>query len=112
MKAHITKAAPKSTASTVQPDSLGSILFNDPPALIGLTYLACLLMTGVFLGLIPAIIAKRKGYSFFLWWLFGGVAWIVATPCSILVANKRKRCIYCGLESPVARYCYRCVRYW
>lgn len=32
----------------------------------------------VFLGLIPANIAKKKGHSFALWWFYGWALFIVA----------------------------------
>lgn len=44
-----------------------------------------LLAIVVVLGLIPAIIARRKGRSFVGWWLFGAVLLIAALPASLLV---------------------------
>ena len=38
------------------------------------------LVLGAFLGLIPAAIAKKKGWSFFGWWCYGFLIWIVAIP--------------------------------
>lgn len=42
------------------------------------------MILGVFLGLIPAAIAKSKGQSFIAWWAFGAALFIVALPMSIL----------------------------
>ena len=42
------------------------------------TYYIVSLVVAAFLGLIPATIAKNKGYSFGLWWFFGWMLFIVA----------------------------------
>ena len=39
------------------------------------------------LGLIPAAIAKKKGRSFILWWIFGTLLFIVALPRSISIKS-------------------------
>ncbi len=41
-------------------------------------YLFCTLAVAALLGLIPANIAKDKGYSFGLWWFYGWMLFIVA----------------------------------
>ena len=41
-------------------------------------YLLLVLSMAAVLGLIPAYIAKEKGYSFGLWWLYGWMLFIVA----------------------------------
>jgi uncharacterized membrane protein len=41
-------------------------------------YLFCTLAVASLLGLIPANIAKEKGYSFGLWWFYGWMLFIVA----------------------------------
>jgi hypothetical protein len=43
------------------------------------------LIIAVFIGLIPAAIAKGKGRSFGLWWFFGAALFIVALPASLLI---------------------------
>lgn len=48
----------------------------------------------IILGLVPAIIAKLKGRSFFLWWLYGSLVLIIALPHSIF-APILKRCPQC-----------------
>jgi len=44
-----------------------------------------LLWLNVLFGLIPAVIAKRKGRSFGLWWLYGTALFIVALPHSLIM---------------------------
>lgn len=41
-------------------------------------YSLLLLVMAAVLGLIPAYIAKEKGYSFGLWWFYGWMLFIVA----------------------------------
>lgn len=73
------------------------------------------LIVALLLGIIPATIAAKKGYNFFLWWLFGAALFIVALPVAILiqpnmdnqkkcpactnwVAKEATRCRHCGTE--------------
>jgi hypothetical protein len=39
----------------------------------------------VVLGFVPGAIAKNKGHSFGLWWLFGAVLFPVALPLALIV---------------------------
>jgi fatty acid desaturase len=41
------------------------------------------------LGLLPAGIARWKGYSFLWWWVYGTLVWIVAFPHSLLKRRQR-----------------------
>lgn len=42
-----------------------------------------------FLGLIPASLAQKKGYSFGLWWLYGWALFIVAIVHVSLIPEKK-----------------------
>lgn len=43
------------------------------------------LVIAILLGLIPAAIAKSKGRSFGLWWLYGFLIFIVALPHALMI---------------------------
>jgi len=84
-----------------------------------------ILVLAVLIGLIPAAIAKGKGYSFGAWWLYGAALFIVALPHAIIlkankeglegqaVAEGKKKCPFCAemiqAEAKVCRYCGRDV---
>jgi hypothetical protein len=61
---------------------------------------------------------QKKGESFFLWWLFGTLLFIVALPLVILMGAKAgrrnqgvKNCPYCGAEMNVKEMeCPSCAR--
>jgi hypothetical protein len=44
----------------------------------------------IFLGLIPAMIARRKGRSFLAFWLFGSIALIPALPFALAMEANEK----------------------
>ena len=77
-----------------------------------------ILLLAILLGLIPAVIAEKKGRSFIVWWLFGALLFIVALPLAILLENKTiarnsgvKHCPYCGQALPVKEMeCPNCHR--
>jgi len=56
---------------------------NSGAMIIGLIFAA-------LLGLIPANIAKKKGYSFGLWWLFGFLFFIIAIIVALVMKDKTK----------------------
>lgn len=82
-----------------------------------------ILIIGTIIGLIPAAIAKSKGYSFILWWFFGTFLFIVALPVALLMKpdtaaieqsklrEGMKKCPFCAelikLEANVCKHCGR-----
>lgn len=73
----------------------------------------------IILGLIPAFIAKSKGRSFPLWYIYGVAIFIVALIHSIVIKKNDTafvdegmlKCPYCAefvkKEAKVCRYCNR-----
>jgi hypothetical protein len=75
----------------------------------------------IFIGLLPAFIARSKGKNFMLWWFYGVMLFIVALPHALLIraeSKKReqetgsgglKKCFYCSesiyREAKVCNYC-------
>lgn len=66
----------------------------------------------ILLGLIPAFVARHKGDSFFTYWLFGALLWIVALPYTLFVLkDKRRRCPHCDeTVRDAANVCPHCHR--
>jgi hypothetical protein len=55
------------------------------------------------LGLIPAVIAHRKGRSFGLWWIYGSMLFIVALFHSLLIKPKvQQRIQPATVEQPIS----------
>ena len=85
-----------------------------------------ILILAVLLGLIPAAVAKGKGRSFGVWWLYGAALFIVALPHALIMApdreavearaiaeEDRRKCPHCAelikREARVCRFCGRDV---
>lgn len=77
-----------------------------------------LFLVAAVLGILPAAIAHRKGYSFGLWWLFGAALFIVALPWAIVIKKNEealarrgglRQCPQCAeyikQEAQVCRFC-------
>lgn len=59
---------------------------------------------------IPAALARRKGHSFVMWWIFGALLWIVAIIAVFFVKDKRPRCPECReLVQQEATRCPHCL---
>ena len=80
------------------------------------------IILALFLGLIPAFIAKNKGRSFGVWYVYGALLFIVALIHSLLISKRPenkseadlkeeglKKCPYCAeyikAEAKVCRFC-------
>lgn len=48
-----------------------------------------LIVLAVAAGLIPATIAWKRGRDFFLWWFYGSLLFLIATPHAILLTPNR-----------------------
>jgi hypothetical protein len=90
------------------------------------TFVSSLTLIGLialllFAAIIPAAIARRKGYSFWVSYCFGVVAWHIAifvvwllppkneTMREVVMPTSLKRCINCQTENGAdAYFCARC----
>ena len=68
------------------------------------------LLVAAALGIIPAIVAQKKGRNPLAWWLFGFALALIAIPLVFLVEDKtKKKCRECGewvrREANKCRFC-------
>lgn len=82
------------------------------------------LSLAAILGVITGMIASSKGRSFFVWWLYGALIFIIALPHSILIRSDvkhdeklairdgdMKKCPFCAeLVKNEAKVCKHCGR--
>lgn len=78
-----------------------------------------MLIPALFLGLIPAFIARSKGRSFLSWWVYGVLLFIVAVIHAIVIKptdealldEGMKKCPFCAeMIKPDAKVCRYCGR--
>jgi hypothetical protein len=71
--------------------SLGSSIFTSvDERRVGIILFAVIVGLGL-LGLIPAIIARKKGRDFFNWWFFGAGLFPVALPMALRLKSEGER---------------------
>jgi hypothetical protein len=61
------------------------------------------------LGLIPGVIAMNKGRSFFGWWIYGALLFIIALPHALLMRSDVKAMERRELETGENRKCPFCA---
>jgi hypothetical protein len=49
------------------------------------------ILTAALMGVIPAMIAQKKGHSFFVWWFFGAMMFIFALPAALILKPNKFR---------------------
>ncbi|PJA32322.1 MAG: zinc ribbon domain-containing protein [Zetaproteobacteria bacterium CG_4_9_14_3_um_filter_53_7] len=73
-----------------------------------------MLLLAALLGIIPAVIAQKKGRNALLWWVFGTLLFIVALPVSLLIKplppqEAGKKCPKCAeyikQEALICKHC-------
>lgn len=68
------------------------------------------LLLAALLGLLPAVIASKKGRSFIPWWGFGGLLFIVALPAALLIKSDAKALEAADLYPGEKKKCPECAK--
>jgi hypothetical protein len=68
------------------------------------------LIIAAIIGLLPAFIAKSKGRSFGLWWLYGAAIFIFALPHALLLKPDRKGLDQAQIDSGQKK-CPQCAEF-
>ncbi len=64
----------------------------------------------LFIGFIPAMIAKNKGKNFLAWYIYGVLLFIIALPHA-LIMKSNYQCPHCKSNiDPTATVCPKCAR--
>jgi hypothetical protein len=50
-----------------------------------------ILIIGILLGLIPAMVAQKKGHSLVAWWVYGSLLFLIALPHALLLKPETKQ---------------------
>lgn len=66
-------------------------------------------IVAMLIGLIPAAIAQGKGRSFFVWWIYGALIFIVALPHSLLMKADAKLVDARAIEGGDKKKCPKCA---
>lgn len=67
------------------------------------------LLLGALMGLLPAVIAGRKGRAFGPWWVFGALVFIVALPASLFIESDAKALEAADLYTGRKKKCPECA---
>ncbi len=67
------------------------------------------ILFGALMGLLPAVIARRKGRAFVPWWVFGALVFVVALPASLFIESDAKALEAADLYTGRKKKCPECA---
>lgn len=67
------------------------------------------LLLAALLGLLPAVIASKKGRAFVPWWAFGAVLFVIALPASLLIKSDAEALEAADLYTGHKKKCPECA---